>query len=164
MAFGTNSAVFGNFIKSLLGNSLAWDLDTDVLKIALYGDTGTPDKDVATDILTGYNGAASAWVVANEKIDTGSSAPAGWPAGGIAVTAPTITQAAGYVKLDDAGANAPSANLVTTLTAVLGALCYDDSLTNKPGMSFHYFGGSQSCTLGSFTVVFHINGIFRITI
>ena len=54
-----------------------------------------------------------------------------------------------------------------TLTAVFGGFCYDDTLTTPvadQGMSYHYYGGSQSVTAGTFTVVFHANGLHTYTL
>jgi hypothetical protein len=33
-----------------------------------------------------------------------------------------------------------------------------------PGVSYNWFGSAQSVTNGTFTVVWHANGIFRITV
>ena len=51
----------------------------------------------------------------------------------------------------------------TTLTAVFGCLVYDDTLTTPvadPGLSYNYFGGTNSVTSGTFTVVWNASGIF----
>jgi hypothetical protein len=42
---------------------------------------------------------------------------------------------------------------------------YDNSITAgtvaKQGVSYHYFGGAQSVTSGTFSVIFHVNGVNR---
>ena len=45
-----------------------------------------------------------------------------------------------------------------------GALVYDNTIAGDPGICFNYFGGANSVTNGTFTVVWHANGIFRITV
>ena len=72
----TNSKVFRRTLSELFSNTQAWDFDVDAYKVALYNNTGTPDADATTDALQSYNGAASAWVVANEV-----SQAVTWPAG-----------------------------------------------------------------------------------
>ena len=55
-----------------------------------------------------------------------------------------------------------SANDVTTLAATSGCLLYDDTIAAPvadQGISFHYFGGSQTVTLGRFTIVWNGSGI-----
>ncbi len=78
----SNSKVFQRYLSNRIGNVTAFDYDADTIKVALYNTTTAPDNDVATDVLTGYNGAASQWVVANEVIDS-SGGGTDWPAGGL---------------------------------------------------------------------------------
>jgi hypothetical protein len=50
---------------------------------------------------------------------------------------------------------------------VFGCLVYDDTITTPvadQGLCFNYFGGTQSVTAGTFTVVWSASGIFRITV
>jgi hypothetical protein len=54
-----------------------------------------------------------------------------------------------------------------TLAAVFGCLVYDDTLTTPvadQGVCFNYFGGTQSVTSGTFTVVWNVLGLWRITL
>jgi hypothetical protein len=48
----------------------------------------------------------------------------------------------------------------------MGCLVYDDTLTtpDDPGVCYNWFGSAQSVTNGTFTVVWHANGLFRITV
>lgn len=161
MAFGA-SAVFRQMIVDVLGNTAAFDLSgtPDVFKAALYGNTITPDKDT-TAILSAYNGAASQWVVAGEVSDTTH-----WPAGGIAIPTPAVTTPSSGVVMFDGG-DVPSVDSAATLPNVYGCLVYDDTLAAPvadQGVSFHYFGGAQSVAGGSFTIVWHANGLFRATV
>lgn len=157
----SDSHTFQRYWVNMIGNVLALDWDADTIKAALYNNSITPDNDVATDVLTGYNGAASQWVTANEVIDT-SGGGTDWPAGGVALSGKTIDEATTDTVFIDAtdtpsGATADIAN-------AFGCLVYDDTLANKPGMCYNYFGGGNSVTNGTFTIVWHANGIFRMTV
>jgi hypothetical protein len=54
-----------------------------------------------------------------------------------------------------------------TITNAFGTLVYDDTITAgtvaDQGVSYHYFGGAQSVTAGTFSVLWHANGINRWT-
>ena len=151
------SKVFQRYLVNMIGNVVEHDWDANTIKIALYNDNITPDNDVATDVLTGYNGSGSEWVTANEVISSGE-----WDAGGVALASKTIDEATADVVFIDAADTASAAG--ATLTNAYGGLVYNDSLTNKPGMCYLYFGGANSVTNGTFTVVYHANGIIRYTL
>lgn len=55
-----------------------------------------------------------------------------------------------------------------TITNAYGAFVYDDTISGgtvaDQGVCFNYFGGAQSVTAGTFTVVWHANGIVRFTL
>lgn len=134
-------------------------LGADALKVALFNNTGTPDKD-ATLTNSGYN--TGQWVTANEVTGSGIWAAAGRSLAGVAITNPS----SGVTMLDAtdlAGAGSG------TLTNVYGCLVYDDTITAgtggvaDEGICFNYFGGAQSVTSGTFTVVWNANGLARIT-
>lgn len=154
MAFGTSSKVFAATLLDALGRTAAIDLDADSFKVALYGDTGTPDNTVAS-ALTAYN--TGQWVTANEKSD------GGWSAGGLALASRTWTRSTNVNTFDAADtANGTAA----TLSAVFGVLVYDDTLTTPvadQGVCYNYLGGSQSVTAGTLTVVWNASGIFTLT-
>jgi hypothetical protein len=137
-------------------------LDSDTVKLANFGNTGTPDKDAAVG-LTGYAAAASAWVTGNEVIDT--SGGGNWPAGGLALASKTFTTPATGVAMFDAADRAGTGNV--TLAGVFGGLVYDDTITAgsvaDQGVCFNYYGGTQSVTSGTFTVIFNVNGVCRFT-
>jgi hypothetical protein len=157
----SNSKIFRFFLGEVLANNAAYDLSgasVDTFKAALYNATTTPDQNVATAVLSGYNGAASQWVVANEVTDATN-----WPAGGRPLVTPAIDVSVSATVFWDA-ADTTSVGATTTLVSNYGTLVYDDTLTNKPGISFNYFGGVQQVTNGTFTIVWHANGIFRFTI
>jgi hypothetical protein len=150
------SAVFRSATTDMVTNVAALDWDTDTIKAALYGTTGTPDKD-ATSANSGYN--AGAWVTANEITSSGQ-----WAAGGVALASKTNTNPSSGVFMADAADTASGST--ATLAAVFGCLVYDDTLTTPvadQGFCFNYFGGSNSVTSGTFTIVWNANGVFRIT-
>lgn len=161
MAFGTSSKIMRNWLADLVGNTTsAIDLDTDIPKVALYGNTGTPNQD-DTAAHNAYNGAAGAWVTANELTDTN------WAAGGRVLTGITthFADTAGVVWYDAAD-TAGAGNV--TITNAYGVLVYDDTVTTPVadlGMSYHAFTVQPaSVTAGTFTVVWDVNGVFRYTL
>lgn len=170
MAF-TASAIFREWPKSVMGQGQTAQvlpaayagLGADTVKVALYDLTSTtPDKD-ASLVTTGYNSAASQWVVANEK--TGSSE---WVAGGRSLASKTLTVPSTGVFMFDAADLAGSASI--TMSNVGGCLVYDDTITvgtggiADQGICYLYFGGAQSVTAGTFSVNFNANGLLRITV
>lgn len=136
--------------------NFAMDFDADAFKAALYGNSGTPDNDVSA-ANSAYN--AGQWVSGNEKSDTN------WPAGGRSLVSPTLNSASADIVFFDANDTTGAGNV--TLSAVFGCLVYDDTLTTPvadQGVCFNFFGGSQSVTAGTFTIVWHANGIWRATL
>lgn len=161
MAFGTASKIFRNWPADLFSNvTSAIDLDTDIPKVAIYGNTGTPSQD-DTAAHNAYNGAGGAWVTANELTDTN------WAAGGrvLASIVTHFSDTAGIVWYDAAD-TAGAGNV--TIASAYGVLVYDDTVTTPVadlGMSYHAFTVQPaSVTAGTFTVVWDVNGIFRYTL
>ena len=162
------SAIFREWPKSVMGQGQTAavlpaayaGLGADTVNVALYNNTTTPDKD-ATLVTTGYNSATSQWVVANEVSDTN------WAAGGRPLASKTFTTPTTGVFMFDAADLAGGGNV--TLAAVFGCLVYDNTITAgtggiaKQGVCFNYFGGTQSVTAGTFTILWNANGIFRMT-
>lgn len=155
----TNSKIFRPFIADVLDNTAAFDLGADVPKVALYNDTITPDNDV-TSALSAYNAATSQWVTAGEVSDVGQ-----WAAGGVALASTSLNSATADMVFYDAADTVSGAS--ATLAAVFGCLVYDDTIATPvadQGICYNYFGGTNSVTDGTFTVVWHANGIMRITL
>ena len=104
---------------------------------------------------------------ANQITDTGGSAPTGWPTVGRPLAWGTATKITTYstatIKYDSD--DTASANSTTTLAATYGCLIYDDAATTPAdqGFCFLSFGGPNSVTLGTFTVVYAAAGIMTIT-
>lgn len=163
MAF-TASAIFRAFVTDMAANAAAFDLSgtPDTFRNALYGTSGTPDKD-ATSANTAY--AVGAWITGASGTNEVFHA-AHWPAAGQSISTPAITNPSGGVVMWDA-VDTASVDAATTLAAVFGCLIYDDTLTTPvadQGVCYLYFGGTQSVTVGTFTVVYNSNGLFRITV
>lgn len=161
----TDSRMFRAFPESLLDNSATGyaGLETNTIKAALFNNSVTPDRDAAV-ASTGYN--TGTWLVANAVSDSDGSSD--WPAAGITLddSGTGVTTSTGGIIQYDA-ADTTHSNTVT-ITNAFGCLVYNDSITAgtvaDQGISFHYFGGAQSVTTGTFTIVWNANGLFRITV
>jgi hypothetical protein len=163
MAWGGagSSRIFRQFVADVFQNTIAADFDTDVPKVALFNNSVTPAGDAGATA-TAYANAAGTWVVANEVIDT--SGNANWVAGGRVLTGITLhfTDTANTIWYDAAD-TAGAGNM--TVANVYGCLVYDDTLATPvadQGICFNYLGGAQGVTGGTFAVVWHVNGIWRI--
>lgn len=164
----TVSAIFQEWVKNPLFNGSQGTPPTlytgyagsDVFKCALFGGN-TPDKN-ASVATTGYNSSTSQWVVANEKTGGGAS---DWVTGGRALASKTNAASGGVITLDAADLTSVA---TSTLSNVEGCLIYDDTITGgtivDQGMCFNWFGGAQSVTAGTFSVVFNVAGIMKITV
>lgn len=154
MAF-TTSKIFSAFVTDTLNNTALFDLNSDTVKAALYGNTGTPDQ-AAAAASTGYN--TGQWTTGNELSN------GGWAAGGIALTSVTSGFASNVYTFDAADTENGSA---ATITGAFGCLVYDDTLTTPvadQGICFNYFGGTQSVTNGSLKIQWNVSGIFSLTL
>lgn len=157
------SAVFTQFMTNpgLRGITAATvptgftSLTADTLKGALFNNTGTPNKD-DTLANTGYN--TGQWVTANEVTDATN-----WVAGGRALAGNAFSAGSGFNQFT--ASNLAGGGTVT-LTNAFGVLVYDSSISAgtvaKQGICFNYFGGAQSVSAGTFTIVWNANGIFRV--
>jgi len=156
MAWSASAAFRATFITFVSIPAEALDLDTDAFKVALYNNTPTPDKD-ATQANACYN--VDQWVTANEVFQAGQ-----WAQAGVSLASPAITTPSSGVVMWDA--TDTSSGSAATLASVFGCLVYDDTSTtpSDQGISYHYFGGTQTVTGGTFTVVWHANGLMRITV
>lgn len=150
------SKIFQQALIDALGNTTAIDLDADTPKVALFDNSITPSQTVSA-----ANSAYGAGVWASGGVSDAS----GWPAAGRPLASVTWVAAAGVCTYD--AADTVSANATTTLAGAYGALVYDDTLTTPvadQGLSFNYFGGANSVTNGTFTVVWNASGIFAFTL
>ncbi|WP_432112853.1 hypothetical protein [Streptomyces sp. S1] len=171
MAFGSSSAMFTEWPRSVMGHGQTAavlpagyaGLGADTIKAALFNNSVTPDKDAALTS-TGYN--SGTWTSGNAVNDSDGSDD--WPAAGIALSSKVLSdQGSGVFRFD--AADTTHSNTVT-ITNAFGCLVYDDTITAgtggcaDQGISYHSFGGAQSVTTGTFTVVWHANGLFQVSV
>lgn len=151
----SNSKIFSAFVRDTLNQTAAFDLDTHTVKAALYGTTPTPDQTVAS-ASSAYN--TGQWVTGNELSN------GGWSAGGLALTSVTSAFTSNVYTFDAADTANGSA---ATISGAFGCLVYDDTLTTPvadQGICFNYFGGTNSVTAGTLTIVWSASGIFTLTL
>jgi hypothetical protein len=138
----------------------------DTVNVALFNGTLVSPNAAAAVGSTAYN--TGTWVSGSEVIDTGGS---NWAAGGRALASKTFsaltagTQTTASSIAFDAADLAGAGNV--TITNAYGCLVYDNTISGvtvaKQGMCFNYFGGAQSVTAGTFTIVWDATGVFKIT-
>jgi len=156
----TNSKIFREWVLQAyqVSGTGYTGLDSDTVKAALFNNSVVPDQDAVVGS-TGFN--TGTWTLANEVTDATN-----WVSGGRALASKTFTNAAAATPMFDAADLAGGGNV--TLTNAFGCLVYDDTITAgtvaDQGVSFHYFGGAQSVTAGTFTILWHANGINRYTL
>lgn len=155
------SAIFREFLVGpcFQASGTGWTgLDSDTVNVALFNNTTTPDKDAAV-ASTGFN--TGVWTTTNEVTDATN-----WVSGGRPLASKTFTTPSTGVAMFDAADLAGGGNV--TISGAFGCLVYDNTITAgtvaKQGVCFNYFGGSQSVTAGTFTIVWSANGILRITV
>jgi hypothetical protein len=153
----SNSKMFRAMLEDIFRNTAAFDVDTDAPKCALYDNDITPDNDVSA-ANSAYN--AGQWTSSgNEVFEAGQ-----WAQGGVAHPSPALTVAADLLTFDSSDIASGSA---ADLANVFGCLDYNDTIASPvadQGICYRYFGGSNSIVNGTFTVVNHPNGIWRITL
>ena len=148
------SKIFMAFVEDCLENTSANDLDSDTHKAALYDNDITPDQTVAT-ANTNFN--AGQWTSAGNEVFDGAE----WATGGVALTGVTSGFASNVYTFD--ASNTVSTGTSATLANVYGCLVYDDT-TADHGICYNYFGGTNSVTDGTFTIIWHASGIFTLTL
>jgi len=152
----TNSKIFMALIEDSLEDTAAFNVDADNIKAALFDNTITPSQTVAS-ASTAYG--AGVWATG------GVFDASGWPAVGRQLLSVTSGFASNVYTFD--AADTVSANGTTTLTNAYGTLVYNDTLASPvadQGLSFNYFGGANSVTSGTFTIIWHTNGIIQFTL
>ena len=152
------SAIFRSTVVTWLDTPAeALDLGTDAFKVALYDNDITPNKD-DTQANNCYN--AGQWTASGNEVSDGTE----WDAAGEPLASPAVSTGAGFVMWD--ATDTVSGGTSATLANVYGCLVYDDTSTtpSDQGICYNYFGGVNAVTDGTFTVVWHANGILRITV
>ena len=134
----------------------------DLVNVALFNNTTTPDK-AAVVGSTGYN--TGVWTTGNEVTDVTN-----WVAGGRAALSKTWAIDTGSSSVCFNAANTSGGGNVT-ISGAFGCMVYDNAITAgtvaKQGMCYNFFGGTQSVTAGTFTIIWATVGattaIFNIT-
>ena len=137
-------------------------LSADTINVALFNNTVSPDASAAVGS-TGYN--TGTWTTGNEVVDVTN-----WVAGGRALASKTFSVLTAGSQTTASAVNFDAAlpgSGTGTLTAAFGCLVYDFTITAgtvaKQGMCFNYFGGGQSVTGGTFTIIWDATGVFKFT-
>ena len=163
MAWGgpPGSAVFAVQVLNLMGPGAVSGQSgikpvSDHFSVALYGNSITPDRTVATLALTQWtnSGGTGQWSAATGGEVTGT----GYTAGGASVTPVAITQASNVVTFTSSG----TPTWTTASFTAYGGLVYDTNqsyTTPNTGFCFNYFGGAQTVTAGTFTLTWNSSGI-----
>jgi hypothetical protein len=150
----SNSKMFLAWLETVMENTEALDADSDTFKIALYDNDITPDQTVALANAS-YN--AGQWTAAGNEVSDGTN----WDAAGEPLTGVASSFSSNVYTFD--ATNTPQGGATCTLANVYGGLVYDDTINDR-GLAYLYFGGAQSVTGGTFTVVYHANGIVQLTL
>lgn len=129
-----------------LKNTIAFDLTSAGLKLALYPSTITPDFSG-----TAANTAFGAGAYSGTEI-TGTN----WATGGVGLTTPTVTESPSSVVKWTAD-NVSVSNV--TLTGAYFGLIYDNSLTPKAAYVGINFGQAYNPTAGTLAINWAAGGI-----
>jgi hypothetical protein len=160
------SAIFRHHLSAMLEPTTPaatvpkWNDPAEQYYVALYNDNITPLRGAA--VAAGSYGGAD-WPLAEEVSDA-----AGWPAGGLLLdrTLPGTGFDSSGNNIVFGGEDLPSTGLVT-LQNVFGDLLYDNTLATNAGAAYHYFGGAQQVTSGTFTIVWATGaggGVMRVEV
>lgn len=152
------SKIFGQFVDDIADNTAALDLNADTFKAALYDNDITPDNTVSA-ANSAYN--AGQWTASGNEVSDGTN----WDAAGEPLTSVTSVHSGGVWTFD--AANTSQGGASATLANVYGCLVYDDTITTPvadQGICYNYFGGVQSVTAGTFTIVWNASGIGSIDV
>ncbi len=168
MAFGSSSKIFTSFVCDVMTGVLTPNLLTghDQIKIALYGNSGTPNQAVAS---ANAQYPIDQWISSSNGTNEVWSNPAGgagtWPQGGLALSG--LTNTADTVNPYAFSATNQSGSNSDTITNAFGCLIYDNTLGSaghRPAICYLSFGGSPNTVTGTFTVAFNVAGIFTVTV
>lgn len=140
-------------------------LSADTINVSLFNNSVVPDRTAAVGS-TGYN--TGTWTTGNEVTDATN-----WVAGGRALGTKTFSIDTGSSSVCFNAANLAGGGTVT-ITNAFGCMVYDNTITAgtvaKQGMCYNYFGGAQSVTAGTFTILWAtpgggaITAVFNVTV
>jgi hypothetical protein len=149
------SKIFVSTVEDIFENTTAIDLNSDTFNVALFNNTITPDQTVAS-----ANTAFGAGVWASGEVFDAAE----WPTGGQALDSVTFAPSSNVLTFDAADEVSGTS---ATLADVYGCLIYNVTVNtpvDSQGICYLYFGGVNSVTDGTFTVVFNASGIFTLTL
>lgn len=156
----SNSKIFQEWVNGPMFQASGTNytgLDSDTVKVALFNNSVTPDQNAAV-ASTGFN--TGTWTTGNEVTDATN-----WVSGGRALASKTFTAGTATSTFDAADL---AGGGTVTITNAYGCLVYDDTITAgtvaDQGVCFNYFGGANSVTAGTFTIVWHANGLARFSL
>ncbi len=153
----SESSLFRQCLADVLENAAAFDFGSDTYKAALFNNSITPDKNVSA-ANSAYN--AAQWATANEVFEAGQ-----WAQGGVALAGQQVNVGTNGVVFFDASDTASGS--AADLANAFGCQVYNDTLASPvadQGACYNYFGGANSVVNGTFTIVWHANGVFRLTL
>lgn len=151
MAWSASGAFRQTFIDDWK-TTITLNLDLETHKVALFGNSVTPDYD-ATAANSAYN--AGTWTTGNEVSGTN------YTAGGALLTTTTVTGVSGGIVMWDAD---DVSWATATFSNAYGCLIYADALTTPvadQAILAVYFGGAYQVTAGTFTIQWSASGIWR---
>lgn len=134
---------FMAWLEDSFENTAALDVNSDTFKLTLWDNDITPDQTVST-ANSAY--AAGQWVSAGNEVSDGTE----WDLAGEPLTTVTSTRSTNVWSFD--ADNTPSGGSSATLANVYGGMVYDDTVLDQ-GLFYTYFGGVNSVTDGTFTVI-----------
>lgn len=137
-------------------------VSADTINVALFNNTPSPDASAAVGS-TGFN--TGVWVTANEVTSVN------WATGGLPLGTKALSVTAAGSQTTPSTVSFTAANLAgggtVTITNAFGCLVYDNTISAgtvaKQGLCFNYFGGAQTVTGGTFTIVWDATGVFKFT-
>ena len=139
------SGLYVETFEAALKNDLALDMDNDTFKCMLTLTGYTPNFETHT----------------NKSDVTNEASGTGYTAGGETLTSVAMTSSSdgtGTIKWDADDVSWTN----STLTAVTGAVIYDDTVTDDRLIAYIDFGGSFSTTSGTFQIQWNPSGIFTL--
>jgi hypothetical protein len=152
----SNSKIFSATITDMVNNTSALDGNADSFKAALFDNSVTPSQTVAS-----ASTAFGAGVWAAGQVFDGAE----WATGGV-VLAGVASGFSSNVFTFDAN-DTVSTGSSATLAAVFGCLVYDDTIAAPvadQGFCYNYFGGTNTVTDGTFTIIWNAAGIWALTL
>jgi hypothetical protein len=159
----SNSKLFRQYLADVIENTTAIDWSGDAsIKAALYDNDITPDNDVSA-ANSAYN--AGQWVITGNEVIDSTGGGTDWPAGGVNLASRTVNVGSADVVFLDA--NDTASGTTADIAGAYGCLVYADTIAAPvadQGICYNYFGGSNSVTNGTFTIVWSANGVVRFTL